>query len=74
MTEVSRIGLGLAKSVFHVHGVDAREEVTVRRPLRRSQMLSWFGKLPPCLIGNPSLWHGALLGARAHPVRATRFA
>jgi transposase len=51
MTEVSRIGLDLAKSVFHVHGVDAREEVTVRRPLRRSQMLSWFGKLPPCLIG-----------------------
>src|SRR5712671_5551704 len=51
MTEVSRIGLDLAKSVFQVHGVDAREEVTVRRALRRSQMLSWFGKLPPCLIG-----------------------
>jgi len=51
MTEVSRIGLDLAKSVFQVHGVDAREEVTVRRPLRRGQMLGWFGKLPPCLIG-----------------------
>jgi transposase len=51
MTDVSRIGLDLAKSVFQVHGVDAREEVTVRRPLRRGQMLSWFGKQPPCLVG-----------------------
>jgi transposase len=51
MTDVSRIGLDLAKSVFQVHGVNAQEEVTVRRPLRRGQMLGWFGKLPPCLIG-----------------------
>jgi transposase len=51
MTEISRLGLDLAKSVFQVHGVNAREEVTVRRSLRRGQMLSWFAKLPPCLIG-----------------------
>jgi transposase len=51
MTDVSRIGLDLAKSVFQVHGVNAREEVTVRRPLRRAQLLVWFGRLPPCLIG-----------------------
>jgi transposase len=51
MTEVSRIGLDLAKSVFQVHGVNAQEEVTVRRPLRRGQMLSWFSKLPPCRVG-----------------------
>jgi transposase len=51
MIEVSRIGLDLAKSVFQVHGVNAQEAVTVRRSLRRAQMLSWFGKLPPCLIG-----------------------
>ena len=23
----------------------------VRRSLRRNQVLAWFGKLPPCLIG-----------------------
>jgi transposase len=51
MTDVSRIGLDLAKRVFQVHGVNAREEVTVRRPLRRAQMLNWFSKLPACLIG-----------------------
>jgi transposase len=51
MTEISRLGLDLAKSVFQVHGVNVREEVTVRKSLRRGQMLSWFAKLPPCLIG-----------------------
>lgn len=51
MIDVSRIGLDLAKNVFQVHGVDAQEGVTVRRSLRRGQMLNWFGKLPPCLIG-----------------------
>jgi transposase len=51
MTQITRIGLDLAKSVFEVHGVDAQEQVAVRRSLRRNQVLSWFAKLPPCLIG-----------------------
>jgi transposase len=37
--------------VFQVHGVNAQEVVTVRQSLRRGQMLKWFSKLPPCLIG-----------------------
>jgi transposase len=51
MKEISRIGLDLAKNVFQVHGVNSREEVTVRRSLRRNQVLDWFAKLPPCLVG-----------------------
>lgn len=51
MNDISRLGLDLAKNVFQVHGVNAREEVTVRRSLHRGHMLAWFGKLPPCLIG-----------------------
>jgi transposase len=51
MTQITRIGLDLAKSVFQVHAVNAQEQVVVRRPLRRNQVLNWFGKLPPCLIG-----------------------
>jgi transposase len=51
MKNISTIGLDLAKKVFEVHGVDERGEVVVRRSLRRSQVLVWFGKLPPCLIG-----------------------
>ncbi len=45
------IGLDTAKSVFHVHGVDADENVSVSRQLKRRQVLPFFKKLPPCLIG-----------------------
>jgi transposase len=51
MKEVSTIGLDLAKKVFAVHGVDADGKVVVRRSLRRGQVLDWFNKLPPCLVG-----------------------
>lgn len=51
MKEISRLGLDLAKTVFQVHGVNAQEQVVQRRSLRRGQMLDWFGKSPPCLIG-----------------------
>lgn len=49
--EISTIGLDLAKSIFQVHGVDAAGEVVVRRTLRRSQVLPFFAKLRPCLVG-----------------------
>lgn len=49
--EVSTIGLDLAKNVFQVHAVDAAGHVVVRKVLRRAQVLSFFAKLPPCLIG-----------------------
>ena len=51
MTEVTTIGLDLAKSVFQVHGVDVAGKVVVRRQLRRRQVLVFFKKLPPCLVG-----------------------
>jgi transposase len=51
MKEVSTIGLDIAKNVFQVHGVDRTGAVAIRRALRRSQMLAWFAKLPPCLVG-----------------------
>lgn len=49
--KITRIGLDLAKQVFQLHGVDGHEKVVLRRQLRRSQMLAFFEKLPPCLIG-----------------------
>ena len=51
MTEVSTIGLDLAKSVFQVHGTDDKGKVVVRRQLRRRQVLPFFKKLPSCLVG-----------------------
>ena len=37
--KIGTIGLDLAKSVFQVHGVDAVGAVTVRRKLRRAEVL-----------------------------------
>jgi transposase len=49
--QVTTIGLDLAKSVFQVHGVDASGKVVVAKALRRGQVLTFFSKLPPCLVG-----------------------
>src|SRR6201747_3298200 len=50
MQTITTIGLDLAKSVFQVHGVDAGGQV-VRRQLKRRYVLTFFQKLPPCLVG-----------------------
>ncbi len=49
--EITTIGLDLAKSIFQVHAVDAAGEPVVRKTLRRAQVLPFFAKLPPCLVG-----------------------
>ncbi len=51
MNEVITIGVDLAKNVFQVHGVDAEGAVVVRRQLRRRQVLAFFKKQRPCLVG-----------------------
>ena len=51
MTTITTIGLDLAKKVFQVHGVDAEGKVVVARKLRRKEVLAFFAKLPPCLVG-----------------------
>ncbi len=48
---VSTVGLDLAKNVFQIHAIDDAGEVIVRRSLRRRQVMPFFGKLEPCLIG-----------------------
>jgi transposase len=49
--QVHTIGIDLAKNVFQVHGVDEAHEVVVVRQLRRKQVIPFFAKLAPCLIG-----------------------
>jgi transposase len=41
----------MAKNIFQVHGITEDEEVAFNRPLRRAQLLPFFSKLEPCLIG-----------------------
>ena len=49
--QIITIGIDLAKHVFQVHGVGANDKVAFNKPLRRAQMLPFFAKLAPCLIG-----------------------
>src|SRR5580700_8806760 len=49
--QITTVGLDLAKNVFQVHAIDDAGEVVVRRALRRAQMLPFFSKLTPCLVG-----------------------
>jgi hypothetical protein len=50
LARVTRIELGLAKTVFQVHGVDAKGEIVIARKLRRGAMLEFFGRLAPCVV------------------------
>lgn len=51
MKQIATVGLDLAKNVFQIHAVDAAGAVLVRRQIRRAQVLLFFSRLPPCLIG-----------------------
>src|SRR5881396_1299117 len=51
MQAITTIGLDIAKSVFQVHGIDAEGNALIRRQLKRRYVLTFFQKLPPCLVG-----------------------
>jgi len=73
MGEVTTIGLDLAKHVFQVHGVDAEGATVLRKQLRRAQVLAFFSRLPPCLVGLEACatahYWGRELRALGHEVR-----
>jgi transposase len=48
---VTTVGLDLAKNIFQVHGVAEDGTVAFNKSLRRAQLLPFFEKLEPCLIG-----------------------
>jgi transposase len=71
--KISTIGIDLAKSVFAIHGVDEKGETVLRKTLRRSQVVSFFAQLEPCLIGmeacSSAHYWGRELAKLGHDVR-----
>jgi transposase len=51
VNQIIRIGMDTSKHFFQLHGVDAAEQVVLRRKLQRRQVLGFFDKLPPTVIG-----------------------
>ena len=49
--KITTVGIDLAKNVLQAHGVDERGKTVLRKQLKRDQVASFFGNLPPCLIG-----------------------
>jgi transposase len=67
------IGLDIAKSVFQLHGEDGAGQIVLQKRLRRAQMIGFFSKLPPALIGieacGSAHYWGRELRALGHAVR-----
>ncbi|ARC37812.1 IS110 family transposase [Paracoccus yeei] len=73
MSEITTVGLDLAKNVFQLHGADARGGALLRKKLRRAQVLAFFATLPPCVVameacGGAHFW-GRELVKLGHDVR-----
>ena len=71
--EIHTIGIDLAKTIFHLVGVDARGEVVVRKKFSRLQLLRFTANRPTCLIGmeacGGSHFLGRALREQGHDVR-----
>ncbi len=50
MSEVSIIGLDLAKNIFQAHGADKDGKAVFRKRLRRDEVLAFFARQPLCLV------------------------
>lgn len=49
--DIRVIGIDLAKSVFHLHGVGSEGHVVMRKKLSRSRLLAFMANLPASLVG-----------------------
>lgn len=73
MDEVKRVFIDTSKSVFQLHGVNAAEQVVVRRKLGRGDMARFFARLAPTVVGleacGASHHWARVLGELGHTVR-----
>jgi len=70
---IKTIGLDLAKSEFQAHGVNETGATILVKRLHRKQMVPFFSKVSPCLIGveacgTAHFW-ARILAAMGHEVR-----
>ena len=51
MSEITTIGLDIAKNSFAVHGFDAEGKTVLKKELKRSQVVPFFAKCERCRVG-----------------------
>jgi transposase len=73
VNQIIRIGMDTSKHIFQLHGVDAAERPVLRKRLRRKEVLAFFAKLPPVVIGleacGASHYWARELGQLGHTVK-----
>ena len=73
MEQFIRIGMDTSKHIFQLHGVDCAEQPVLRKRLGRNQMVAFFAKLPPTVIGMEACgaahYWARKLGELSHEVR-----
>ena len=73
MHAIATVGLDIAKSAFHVHGIEEHGNIVVRQQLKRARVLPFINKLAPCRR-NRGVCVLTLLVARAASARTHRAA
>jgi transposase len=73
MDEITRVFIDTSKSVFQLHGVNAADEVVLRRQLPRARLVEFFSKLAPTKVAleacGASHYWGRVLGTLGHEVK-----
>ena len=73
VSQLTTIGLDIAKHVFHAHGADERGNVLFSKKIRRTKLLDFFAEQPRCVValeacGGAHHW-GRELAQIGHEVR-----
>jgi len=73
MEDIIRIGMDTSKHIFQLHGVNAAEELVLRKKLRRKEMMKFFEVLPATQVaieacGSSHHW-ARLLQSFGHAVK-----
>ena len=73
MSEITTVGLDLAKNVFQVHGADGSGRAMLGKKLRRDQVVAFFSQLPLCVVAMEACggahFRGLEIGKLGHDVR-----
>jgi hypothetical protein len=49
--QIIRVGIDTSKNVFQLHGVNVAEQPVLRKKMRRKEMIDFFTKCRPTVIG-----------------------
>ena len=73
MSEVSVIGLDLAKHLFQIHKADASGRAVLSKRLRHAQFVEFFGRQPRCVVAIEACvsahFRGRKIGRLGHEMR-----